>query len=119
MAAIQVRQSRALRPSSLSWITKDTAQRPRPSWWTNWQRRRCVQHERKTFGQGRKQMRSEKSGENEQAARYISAGKRWGLWLKETANFQSFLKTSRRQQHLRHLVMTHELDRFSWERRLM
>jgi hypothetical protein len=111
MAAIRVPQSRALRPSSLSWITKDTAQL--------WQRRRCVQHETKTFGQGRKQMRSEKSGENEQTARHISAGKRWGLWLKETANFQSFLKTSRRQQHLRHLVMTHELDRFSWERRLM
>jgi prophage regulatory protein len=83
------------------------------------QRCRCVQHERKTFDQGRKQMRLEKSRGNGQAARHIAAGKRWGLWLKETANFQSLLKTPHQQQHPRQLVMTRELDRFFWERLLM
>jgi hypothetical protein len=37
-------------------------------------------------------MRLEVIKENEEAARHISAGKGWGLWLKEMANLQSFLK---------------------------
>jgi hypothetical protein len=70
----------------------------------------------KHFDQGRKQMRLEVTKENEEAARHILAGKRWGLWLKEIANP---LLEDLQQQHPRQLAVTDELERFCRERLLM
>jgi hypothetical protein len=61
-------------------------------------------------------MRLEVTKENEEAARHISTGKRFGLWLKKAVNLQSHLEDLQ-QQHPRLLAMTHE--RFCRERLLI
>ena len=56
-------------------------------------------------------MRLEVTKQIEEAARRISTGKRWGMWLKEMVNLQSHLEDLQ-QQNSRLLAMTHELNRF-------
>ena len=111
MAAPEVRQSIVV-------DRKKHRAEQRSSWWTYLQWGLCVQHERKTFDQGTKQMRLEVTKQNEEAARHISPGKRWGVWLKEMVNLQSHLEDLQ-QQYLRLLAMTHEPNRFCRERLLM
>jgi hypothetical protein len=53
-------------------------------------------------------MKLEVTKQKNEAARRISRGKRWGMWLKETANLQSI--EDLQQQHPRLLAMTNLID---------
>ena len=63
-------------------------------------------------------MRLEMTKQIEEAARRISTGKRWGMWLKEMVNLQSHLEDLQ-QQNSRLLAMTDELNRFCREQLLI
>jgi hypothetical protein len=63
-------------------------------------------------------MRLEMTKQIEEAARRISTGKRWGMWLKEMVNLQSHLEDLQ-QQNSRLLAMADEFNRFCRERLLI
>ena len=63
-------------------------------------------------------MRLEMTKQIEEAARRISTGKGWSVWLKEMVYLHSDLEDTQ-QQYLRLLAKTHEPNRFCREKLLI